>query len=170
MHQGVKLKISRIPLIGLEARLGWRYRQKFLRNPNLNEINTNGNWKNRRNCKKKSTCFACRHLPSSAPSRNFDYYASFKSWLCTRMQWPWWNARSSSVLNKLQKMHTSADFPKTVGPDRQQCSRTDDFKIYIRPNVWYNSYLRFCPKGIDRAKKQYMFTVTRPTLFFSHRP
>jgi len=45
------------------------------------------------------------------------------------------------------------DFLKTVGPDRQKCSRTDDFKIYIRPNVWYNSYLRFCPKGIDRAKK-----------------
>jgi hypothetical protein len=22
------------------------------------------------------------------------------------------------------------DFPKTVGPDRQKCSRTDDFKIY----------------------------------------
>ena len=29
--------------------------------------------------------------------------------------------------------------------------RTDDFKIYIRPNVWYNSYLRFCPKGIDQC-------------------
>ena len=27
------------------------------------------------------------------------------------------------------------DFPKTVGPDRQKCSRTDDFKIYIGPNV-----------------------------------
>ena len=28
-----------------------------------------------------------------------------------------------------------ADFPKIVGPDRQKCSRTDDFKIYIGPNV-----------------------------------
>jgi hypothetical protein len=28
-----------------------------------------------------------------------------------------------------------ADFPKTVGLYRQKCSRTDDFKIYIRPNV-----------------------------------
>jgi hypothetical protein len=28
-----------------------------------------------------------------------------------------------------------ADFPKTVGPDRQKCSRTDDFKMYIGPNV-----------------------------------
>jgi len=27
MHRGVKFKISRIPLIGLETRLGWRYRQ-----------------------------------------------------------------------------------------------------------------------------------------------
>jgi hypothetical protein len=39
MHRGVKLKISRIPLIGLETRLGWRTDRKFLRNPNLNEIN-----------------------------------------------------------------------------------------------------------------------------------
>ena len=38
MHQVVKLKISRIPLIGLETRLGWRTDRKFLRNPNLNEI------------------------------------------------------------------------------------------------------------------------------------
>jgi hypothetical protein len=38
MHRGVKCKISRIPLIGLVTRLGWRYRQKFIRNPNLNEI------------------------------------------------------------------------------------------------------------------------------------
>ena len=29
------------------------------------------------------------------------------------------------------------DFPKTVGPDRQT-DRTDDFKIYIRPNVREN--------------------------------
>jgi hypothetical protein len=34
----VKLKIFRIPLIGLETRLRCRYRQKFLQNPNLNEI------------------------------------------------------------------------------------------------------------------------------------
>ena len=38
MHRVVKLKISRIPLIGLETRLGWRTDRKFLRNPNLNEI------------------------------------------------------------------------------------------------------------------------------------
>ena len=38
MHRGVKFKISRIPLIGLETRLGWRTDKKFLRNPNLNEI------------------------------------------------------------------------------------------------------------------------------------
>ena len=39
MHRGgVKFKISRIPLIGLETRLGWRTDRKFLRNPNLNEI------------------------------------------------------------------------------------------------------------------------------------
>ena len=38
MHWGVKFKISRIPLIGLETRLGWRTDRKFLRNPNLNEI------------------------------------------------------------------------------------------------------------------------------------
>jgi hypothetical protein len=30
MHQGVKILISRIPLIGLETRLGWKYKQKFL--------------------------------------------------------------------------------------------------------------------------------------------
>ena len=24
---------------------------------------------------------------------------------------------------------------RSVGPDRQKCSRTDDFKIYIGPNV-----------------------------------
>jgi hypothetical protein len=36
MHRGVKLKIFRIPLIGLETRLGWRTDRKFLRNPNLN--------------------------------------------------------------------------------------------------------------------------------------
>jgi hypothetical protein len=29
---------GRIPLIGLETRLGWRTDRKFLRNPNLNEI------------------------------------------------------------------------------------------------------------------------------------
>ena len=40
MHRGVKFKISRIPLIGLETRLGWRTDKKFLRNPNLNEITT----------------------------------------------------------------------------------------------------------------------------------
>ena len=38
MHRGVKLKIFRIPLIGLETRLRWRTDRKFLRNPNLNEI------------------------------------------------------------------------------------------------------------------------------------
>ena len=38
MHRGVKFKISRIPLIGLETILGWRTDRKFLRNPNLNEI------------------------------------------------------------------------------------------------------------------------------------
>ena len=38
MHRGVKFKISRIPLIGLETRLGWRTDRQFLRNPNLNEI------------------------------------------------------------------------------------------------------------------------------------
>ena len=38
MHRVVKFKISRIPLIGLEMRLGWRTDRKFLRNPNLNEI------------------------------------------------------------------------------------------------------------------------------------
>jgi hypothetical protein len=38
MHRVVKFKISRIPLIGLETRLGWRTDRKFLRNPNLNEI------------------------------------------------------------------------------------------------------------------------------------
>ena len=42
MHRGVKYKISRIPLIGLDTRLGWRYRQTFLRNPNLNEIKDRG--------------------------------------------------------------------------------------------------------------------------------
>jgi hypothetical protein len=41
MHRVVKLKISRIPLIGLETRLGWRTDRKFLRNPNLNEIKSN---------------------------------------------------------------------------------------------------------------------------------
>ena len=30
---------------------------------------------------------------------------------------------------------TMADFPKTVGPDRRKRRRTDDFKIYIGPNV-----------------------------------
>jgi quinol-cytochrome oxidoreductase complex cytochrome b subunit len=38
MHRVVKFKISRIPLIGLETRLGWRTDRKFLWNPNLNEI------------------------------------------------------------------------------------------------------------------------------------
>jgi hypothetical protein len=38
MHRGVKFKISRMPLIGLETRLGWRTDRKFLRNRNLNEI------------------------------------------------------------------------------------------------------------------------------------
>jgi hypothetical protein len=38
MHRVVKFKISRIPLIGLETRLGWRTDRKFLQNPNLNEI------------------------------------------------------------------------------------------------------------------------------------
>ena len=38
MHRVVKFKISRIPLIWLETRLGWRTDRKFLRNPNLNEI------------------------------------------------------------------------------------------------------------------------------------
>ena len=38
MQRGVKFKISRIPLIGLETRLGWRTDRKFLPNPNLNEI------------------------------------------------------------------------------------------------------------------------------------
>jgi hypothetical protein len=38
MHRAVKFKIPRIPLIGLETRLGWRTDRKFLRNPNLNEI------------------------------------------------------------------------------------------------------------------------------------
>ena len=38
MQRLVKYKISRIPLIGLETRLGWRTDRKFLRNPNLNEI------------------------------------------------------------------------------------------------------------------------------------
>jgi hypothetical protein len=38
MHRLVKFKISRIPLIGLETRLGWRTDRTFLRNPNLNEI------------------------------------------------------------------------------------------------------------------------------------
>ena len=37
MHRVVKFKISRIPLIGLETRLG----RKFLGNPNLNEITCN---------------------------------------------------------------------------------------------------------------------------------
>ena len=37
-HRVVKFKISRIPLIGLETRLGWRTDRQFLRNPNLNEI------------------------------------------------------------------------------------------------------------------------------------
>ena len=41
VHRGVKFKISRIPLIGLETRLGWRTDRKFLRSPNLNEITTN---------------------------------------------------------------------------------------------------------------------------------
>ena len=35
MHRGVKFKISRIPLIGLETRLGWRTDRKFLWNSNL---------------------------------------------------------------------------------------------------------------------------------------
>ena len=43
---GVKFLISRIPLIGLETRLGWRTDRKFLRNPNLNEIRTNQNQDN----------------------------------------------------------------------------------------------------------------------------
>ena len=44
MHRVVKLKISRIPLIGLETRLGWRTDRKFLRNPNLNEIRGHVCW------------------------------------------------------------------------------------------------------------------------------
>jgi hypothetical protein len=44
MHRGVKFKISRIPLIGRETRLGWRTDRKFLRNPNLNEINFHVSW------------------------------------------------------------------------------------------------------------------------------
>jgi hypothetical protein len=41
MQRVVKFKISRIPLslIGLETRLGWRTDRKYLRNPNLNEVN-----------------------------------------------------------------------------------------------------------------------------------
>jgi hypothetical protein len=35
----------------------------------------------------------------------------------------------------LKRAEEMTDFPKTVGPDRQKCSRTDDFKIYIGPNV-----------------------------------
>ena len=51
MHRGSKFKISRIPLIGLETRLGWRTDRKFLRNPNLNEIEVHvdtfyANWSN----------------------------------------------------------------------------------------------------------------------------
>ena len=38
MHRVVKFKISGIPLIGLETRLGRRPDRKFLRNPNLNKI------------------------------------------------------------------------------------------------------------------------------------
>jgi hypothetical protein len=38
---GVKFKISRIPLIGLETKLRWRTARKFRRNPNLNEIIVN---------------------------------------------------------------------------------------------------------------------------------
>jgi hypothetical protein len=41
-------------------------------------------------------------------------------------------------LVKLNFDVTGTDFPKTVGPDRQKCSRNDDFKIYIKPNVREN--------------------------------
>ena len=43
MHREVKFKISRIPLIGLETRLGWRTDRKFLWNPNLVEIREDRN-------------------------------------------------------------------------------------------------------------------------------
>ena len=39
MHWGIKFGISRVPLMGLETRLGWRTDGGFLRNPSLNEIN-----------------------------------------------------------------------------------------------------------------------------------
>ena len=39
-----------------------------------------------------------------------------------------------SIGYKYELVNTT-DFPKTVGPDRQKCSRTDNFKIYIGPNV-----------------------------------
>ena len=44
MHRGVKFKIYRIPLIGLETRLEWRTDRKFLQNPNLNEIRFTTQW------------------------------------------------------------------------------------------------------------------------------
>ena len=45
--------------------------------------------------------------------------------------------RSGKRLDKSTSMsnHRLPENRRSVGPDRQKCSRTDDFKIYIGPNV-----------------------------------
>ena len=62
-------------------------------------------------------------------------------------------------LVKLNFDVTGTDFPKTVGPDRQKCSRNDDFKIYIKPNVRENC-LNPC------ARKQVCFLCHVCLLYF----
>jgi hypothetical protein len=61
MHRGVKFKIFRIPLIGLETRLGWRTDRTFLRNPNLNEINQGGCRAKWNNCIPQDIDISCRY-------------------------------------------------------------------------------------------------------------
>ena len=69
--------------------------------------------------------------------------------LVVQISLKWKILRKTKIIVK--PVYQEPDFPKTVGPDRQKCNRTDDFKIYIsdrmsgKTDIWKDRRLKFIP-------------------------
>jgi hypothetical protein len=67
-------------------------------------------------------------------------------------------------------------YKKMVGQTQSPCVRQKKkvFANSVIPNVWYNSYLRFCPKGIDQCLILFLnyiiFIVFTPFIHFRFQP
>ena len=69
---------------------------------------------------------------------------------------------------------TESQFLSDPMSDRCQTGKKKVFANSVIPNVWYNSYLRFCPKVIDQCLILFLnyiiFIVFTPFIHFRFQP